>query len=291
MMRALVVLVLLASPLHADDVALLPLDASAKLDVYGQPVASEIARALIAGELDVVVVLPKMNVPDSAKLIVDGKIASAKGGAIELAIRVRDPKSGTILHTLEASAPSLATLDKTTAELAQKLLAVVRAQLAELAKPPIEPEKPKTVHAPPPPVAKPLLVAIAGTKSAGALHGALDAAVTSWVLANRRTRAQADFATLRAKTAPQTVAASDADVAIAFEVLRYKLWGKTVPLGTARVRMRIVDAGQVLFDRVIVTDTIVGDRGMPADKFVERVAREVLAIAGTHVKKVMPRWR
>ena len=272
MIRALVVLVLLASPVHADDVALLPLDASAKLEVYGQPVASEIARALIAGKLAVVVVLPKMNVPDTAKLIVDGKIASAKGGAIELAIRVRDPKSGTTLHTLQAAAPSLETLDKTTAELAQKLLAVVRQELAALAKPP-EPEKPvEPVRVtPPPPIAKPIVVEVTGK---GALHGPLDAAVPAWVLANRRT--------------PMS---SNADVAIAFEVLGYERSGKTVPLGAARVRMRIVDAGRVVFDRVIVTDTVVGDREMPVDKFAERVAREVLAIASVHVRKVIPRWR
>lgn len=293
MTRALLVLVLLASAVHADDdVALLPLDASAKLEVYGQPVASEIARVLVAGEIDVVVVLPKMGVPDSAKLIVGGTITAGKGGAIELALHVRDPKIPTPLRTLHATAPSLEALEKTTADLAQKVLAVVRDKLAELAKPP-EPVDPST--RPPPdrpalPVAKPLLVAV-GAKQPGALSTALDAAVSKWVLANHRTRMATELAALGAKTAPKTVAASSADLAIAFEVLSYKLWGKTVPMATARVRVRVADAAQVLFDRVIVTDTVVGDRGMAVDAVAERVAREVLAIARPHVRKVVPGWR
>src|SRR5688500_12048390 len=100
-MRALLILVALTGVATADDpsvprpsgrgtetpdndkVALLPLDADAKLQIYGQPVASEIAQALIAGRIDVVVVLPKMAVPEHTKLIVDGKIAGAKGGAID----------------------------------------------------------------------------------------------------------------------------------------------------------------------------------------------------------------
>ena len=65
--RVLLLLVLLAPLARADDkVALLPLDAAAKLEVYGQVVASEIAQALIAGKIDVVVVLPKMAVPVEA---------------------------------------------------------------------------------------------------------------------------------------------------------------------------------------------------------------------------------
>ena len=133
LVRSLLVLVLCAGTVaHADNtakaaVALLPLDAEAKLEVYGQPVASEIAQALIAAQIDVVVVLPKMAVPEHAKLIVDGKIASAKGGAIELSIRVRDPKSGTVLQTLHASAPSLANIDLSGADLSGANLQEARA--------------------------------------------------------------------------------------------------------------------------------------------------------------------
>src|SRR5579863_5943901 len=81
-----------ATPARADgQVALLPLDADQQLELYGQPVASEIARALAAGGVDVVVVGPKSSVPEHVSLIVDGKVSAAKGDAVALSIRVRDP--------------------------------------------------------------------------------------------------------------------------------------------------------------------------------------------------------
>src|SRR5260221_13795303 len=80
---------------HADpaktSLALLPLDADAKLEVYSQPVASEIARSLTQGGFDVVVVGPKMGVPESARLVIDGTIRLGKGDAITLVVRIRDP--------------------------------------------------------------------------------------------------------------------------------------------------------------------------------------------------------
>ncbi len=69
-----------AEPEPAHAVALLPLDADAKLELYGQPVASELARALVQGGLDVVVVGPKMAVPEKARLVVDGTIKFGKAG-------------------------------------------------------------------------------------------------------------------------------------------------------------------------------------------------------------------
>src|SRR5262245_63460125 len=65
-------------------VALLPLDADRSLEIYGQPVASEIARALGAGNIAVVVVGPKMAVPDRARLIVDGRIGLGKANAVTI---------------------------------------------------------------------------------------------------------------------------------------------------------------------------------------------------------------
>jgi hypothetical protein len=43
----LIALVLgIAMPAHADSVALLPLDGEKRLEIYGQPVANELARAM-----------------------------------------------------------------------------------------------------------------------------------------------------------------------------------------------------------------------------------------------------
>src|SRR5665811_771674 len=81
-------------PAHA--VALLPLDADAKLELYGQPVASEVARALVHGGIEVVVVGPKMAVPAQARLVVDGTIKSGKGDNVEITVRIRDALDGTV---------------------------------------------------------------------------------------------------------------------------------------------------------------------------------------------------
>jgi len=298
MIRALLLIVVFASTARADDgkVALLPLDAASKLEVYGQVVASEIAQALIAGKIDVVVVLPKMAVPEQAKLIVDGKIAAGKGGAIELSIRVRDPKSGAVAQQFQATAASLETLDKTTKELAEKVLPVLRDKLEQLstkpgvepAKPPAQPIAPRTMPA------RPVLVGV-GTRSMAratqAFRTALADAVPGWVSEAHRAASIVEPNMLDAKTATKTVAGSNADRAIAFDVLSYKLWGTKVPMGTARVRVRIADAGQILFDRVVVTDTIVGDREMSTELFAARVAREVLSIMRPHVREAVPGWQ
>ena len=53
---AFVILMASAGRAHAEDaIALLPLDTDQKLEIYGQPVASELARVLVAGNVNVVV--------------------------------------------------------------------------------------------------------------------------------------------------------------------------------------------------------------------------------------------
>jgi hypothetical protein len=303
--RVLLLLVLLAPVARADDkVALLPLDAAAKLEVYGQVVASEIAQALIAGKIDVVVVLPKMAVPTEAKLIVDGKISAGKGKAIDLWIRVRDPNARDpkpmMVKDFSMTAASLETLDKTTKELAAQVMPVLRDKLdeiarAEAAKKAADANKPTPPTPPVPKLAstRQLLVGIASKTSstdAEKFRAALVDRVPGWVTTGQRVPSVIEAGMLDAKAASKTVAASTADRAIAFEVLGYSLWGDTVPMGKARVRVRIADAGQVLFERVVVTDTIVGDKGMSTDAFAARVAGEVLSILRPHVRKAVPAW-
>src|SRR5512139_1446129 len=147
-MRRLLVMVWLAlvSPLGslagADTIAMLPLDGEKRLEIYGQPVAAEIARALKAAGLDVVVVGARMDVPDRVQLIVDGTIKSAKNKQIELSIRIRDPRDGTTLETLPAPATKLGDLDKAAADLASRVVPSVKAQLEALAKAAATPPQP-----------------------------------------------------------------------------------------------------------------------------------------------------
>src|SRR4051812_45060117 len=78
-----------------DTILLLPLDAPARLEAFGQPVAAEIARALGADKLDVVVGT-KTSMPASAKLIVDGSLIQ-RGDEIVLHLRIRNAADGTTM--------------------------------------------------------------------------------------------------------------------------------------------------------------------------------------------------
>ena len=273
-------------------VALLPLDADARLEIYGQAVATEISRALISGGVEVVVVGAKMDVPADARLIVDGTLATDKG-VVALSMRIRNPLDGTVLDTLSATAPSLAQIDKAAADLSARVVPVVRQRLAAL--PPDRGTEP--VRLPPngrPPAGGPprsLLVGIGSPAEAAPLRAALADAALPWARAARREPRPVDVRDLGAKLAPKAVATANAERAIAFEILDYAITTKAdIPLVRARVRVRISDASAVVFSRVVETDTIVGERRMSSDALASRVAQEVLAILRPHMRRAVPPW-
>jgi hypothetical protein len=274
-------------------VALLPLDAGPRLEIYGQAVATEVARALTAGGVEVVVVGANMDVPASARLIIDG-IVSTEKGTVSLSMRVRDAADNTVLETLAATAPGLAQIDKAAAELSARVLPVVRAGLAAppRARPGGGPVRQIPAGAPRAPRA--LLVGIAARAGADPLRVALAGAVEHWARAARREPRIVEPRALAGAGAPKEVATANAERAVAFEIVDYVVRStkeaRDVPLARARVRVRIADAGAVLFDRVIATDTIVGERRMPPAELAARVADEVLAILRPHVRKAVSPW-
>lgn len=299
---ALVVLGGIAGPARADDtatIALLPLDADAKLEIYGQPVASEVARAMVAGGLDVIVVGPKMAVPERARLIVDGSV-KRHGDAVVLGLRLRNPVDGTVLQTLEEKATTLANIDQAAARLSARVLPIVREQLVALARSSqhgtVTDVGPRPMPTPAP---RQVLVGIGvgrkATRAVEPLRAAMTSAIDSWTKAAQRVAVPVDASTLVPSLATQTLASRHVDRAIAFEVLALSITrtdDKTpIPLARARVRVRIAGPGGVAFDRVIVTDTVVGERGMTDDALAERAAREVLAILRPHLRRVEPSWR
>ncbi len=258
----------LGSRAFADRVAMLPLDGEQRLAIYGQPVAAEIARALRAAGVDVVVVGAKMDVPDRVQLIVDGTIKqSNKGKDITLSIRIRDPRDGTTLETLPAPTASLDTLDKAAAELSARVVPSVKAQLATLAKPavvdrpPVEARPLPPRSAPPPAPTLEVTVTPSPSPWSMKLRSALESELPAWLPA-------------------QHFAAK-----VTLDVLLFDAWMTKVPLARARVRVRIADTK---FDRVIRTDTIVGDRGFSAEQLAARTAREVLAILRPHLRRALP---
>src|SRR5438067_2182007 len=116
-------LVLVPRAVRADDsVALLPFDTEKKLELYGQPVASEIAKALTGEHINVVVVVAKMAVPEGARFIIDGTISAGKGDSVHLTARIRDRATGTTVAKLAADAPAVTNIDAAEATLAKDVL-------------------------------------------------------------------------------------------------------------------------------------------------------------------------
>jgi hypothetical protein len=278
-----------------DAVALLPLDADKQLELYGQPVASELAHELTTNGIDVVVVGARQAVPERAGLIVDGRITAGKDGAVALSIRIRDRAAGTVLDTLSATAPSLTNIDAAAAELAARVLPAVKTRLANLHKPAlVTPPDPNKMVATTPAEPPGVLIAVgapAGGPAAEPLRVALAAEVDVWARDHHRTVKRIDVNALARTLAPAAVAKSGTDVGISIEAIALAVEMRAIPTARARVRVRIADATQVAFDRVIVTDTIVGDRGMSRDALVARCAREVLLIAQPYVRRAISTWR
>lgn len=279
----------------ARSVALLPLDADAKLELFGQPVATEVARALVEGGLDVVVVGPKMAVPGKARIVVDGTIKAGKGSAIELSVRIRDVRDGSVLDTIPVEA-SMTTMDRGAEELSAKVFPSVKTHLAALIARddqelhPNHVDEPKRVE--PPASRATLLAAITASPGAAAdtqlLRTALETAVAPWAAHRHHAPRVLDIHQLA--NGPKTVVSERADVAVELDVLALHIESGTIPLARARVRLKIVDAQEVVFDRVIVTDTIVGDKGLDRAKLAERAAREVLSIADPQLRRRIPTW-
>jgi hypothetical protein len=275
-------------------VALLPLDAGPKLEIYGQAVATEIARALTAGGVEVVVVGANMDVPVGARLIVDGTLSTDRGGLVSLSMRVRNPIDNTVLDTLSATAPSLAQVDKAASDLSTRVLPVVRERLAALSAGRPGADHPIRTLPPGGAAARPMLVAISPAAGAEPLRGALAGAADRWVRAAHRDPRVVAPRSLEGALAPKAVASASAESAVAFEILDYSVRsGKRtpdVPLARARVRVRISDPSAVVFDRIVVTDTIVGERRMAPAELAARVADEVLAILRPHVRRAVSPW-
>ena len=280
-------------------IALLPLDAEKKLEIYGQPVANEVAKVLRGAGLTVTVVGARMGVPDETRLIIDGTIAAEKtdrkGDAIVLTLRIRNPADGATLGTLSSTAASVATMDQVVPDISARLLPAVRAQLT--ARPPALP-----VENPPPPLAaasppaaprRALLTAIkAGAPATEVLRTALATSLTEMVVHAQREPTPIDPAMLARPRAARAVKEQGTDLGIVLELEMYTAATcRGIPCARAQVRVRVADAVGILFDRIVVTDTIIGDRGMTDPALAARTAREVFAILRPKLVRTVPAWR
>jgi hypothetical protein len=281
---AVVVVAGLSAPALAEPrevVALLPLAAEKRLALYGQPVASELARALRAGGLDVVLVSAGAPVPSRARLVVDGHIAMA-GDAVVIDARVRDPARGVVVATVSAQAAALTAIDRAAADLAAQLLPAVTAQLAALARPAPPAERP----APAPPVVAPPVVAPTRT--------AIDRRPVAHVEVVHRVpfapaRAVGEAIARRAGYAPADTPGAALELHI--EVLAFAIEDLGVPVGRARARVRAVAGGVTRFDRVVRTDSIVGARRATPEALARQAAAQIVDIVSPRLREQLAEAR
>jgi hypothetical protein len=233
------------------------------------------------------VVGERMAVPAGARLIVDGAIASSRGAAVTLFLRIRDPRDGTVLDKVESSAPGLGEIDRAASELSRRALPVVRRFLAA----PVAVAKPEPVRtvAPPPSLHVHVVTSERSHRHRDALRASLAAGVPDWT----RRHGHAAASTRGALVTTREVAAAGVPRAVTFEVLDVAttVTRDRVPLVRARVRVRVATAERVELDRVIATDSLVGDRGQEPDALAARVAAEVFAILDPHLRRLVPTWR
>jgi hypothetical protein len=261
-------------------VALLPLDADARLALYGQPVAAEVARALAAEGLDVAVVGQGDPVPTRAVLVVDGTLRKSGKTAIALQLRLRDPARAEELAEVGTTAKSLIAIDRAAADAAAKLVPEVRSQLAARAKLPDRHPAPEpgsgTATAPVPAPAPaprielpPSIMLVASSRVA--LGGSPEVTVSQIVPAFERLVDDArhrpvpprGFVGTDLRAVAAEAAAIGASLGVTIEVLALEPGRRAkVPVGRVRARVQIVRPdGRVVFDRVVRTDTLVGRRG------------------------------
>jgi hypothetical protein len=298
MARCVVIwLALLVAHVRAETIALLPLDTEKRLEIYSQPVAAEIARALKAAGLDVVVVPAKGAVPANAQLIVDGTITRAKGKEVTIAISIRGPHDTAAIDNVPPQTAALTNIDKAAADVSALLVPLVQKHLAELAKAK-PPDKPVVVESRPPTtaMAPAVLVAVGAPPGTNArlvrLRDALGGQAAGWAREQKREAKVVPMEQLRRDTAVKTLGDQHVDTGIAFEVLSFKVETEDgIPMARVRVRVRIASNAEVKFERIVRSDTIVGDKGMADDALAIRAAREVLAIANAHLRRTIVGWK
>jgi hypothetical protein len=272
---AIVVAIPARARAESNVIALLPLAADRKMQLYGQPVASEVAKALEQKGFSIVVVTSTAPVPSKARLVIDGRIVDGDGDTVKLEARVRDPKIGKVVAELSASAPSLTRIDEATQELAGQLATV----LTEALKPPKEQKVDEPVTTEPAEVVvdkRPVAVlsmfsAVAIGKDDPVLEPLLHAGADRLAgLVGHRGADKADHAALK--------------IHVELLSMRYEMGGVITARARARVRVLRSD-DTVVFDRVVRTDTLVGGRGDRRDAVARAAVDQIVDIAMPRVRE------
>jgi hypothetical protein len=294
--------ILVAAPARASAeaktgvIALLPLAADSKLALYGQPVASEVARSLERDGFSVVLVTSTAPVPSKARLVIDGRIVRGTGGAVLLEARVRDPEAGTVVAELSATAASLTRIDEAATELAGSLSKVLETGLAAQAEakraPKVEPAKNPgsgTVESAPAKVdTRPLaLVSMTSSVAVGADDPAVEPLLRAGAvrLAGLIGHRSDDLREEGVADLGAALTAQQAALIVRIELLSMRYENGGVITARARARVRVIAADGTVFDRIVRTDTLVGGRGDRRDAVARAAVDQIVDIAMPRVRE------
>ena len=284
----------LASAQKAQRVAVLPLAAGhADLEIYSVPVAREIAAKLgRALSIQVDALADASTVPAIIDLVVDGRINKMSGGRIRLEARIRDAAVSRIVGSVSAKPRPLIEIDEAAAELAASLEPLIRAWRREQPRDPyrlvLEQSQPRVESR------TPLLVILRATGSAadGAIPVQEQASQAAYAFADRlgiesiaRTDALGDVNRVKVANVVRSTGARFG-LTLRIEKVSYDFRGVLSARGRARIRLIDRD-GEVRFETMVSTDTVVGDRGDRHSALVYMVAEQALDIAAPRLRKAL----
>jgi hypothetical protein len=286
-----------------DPIAIMPLEfGSERLAIYGKPVADALATRLRGGGYRVEAVTGTPS-PRTA-LVIDGSILTSGDDRVMLEARIRDPDIGRVVASVSTGYRALTEIDRLAAELAAALADELAAALEARARraraeagaqgPIVLPEA--VVHGrfgrAPLPGQPPMLV-YAATGAVAQGNVPVDAPATR---AAHGLAAELGYRPVAADrvgpVAPAEAAAAmtqaGAPLALMIEVQGVDFGWHGVLTAGGRVRFMVIDrAGQVLYDRIAATDTVVGSRGDRHAALVSFVARQAAQIAAPGIARAL----
>lgn len=301
---AIAIATVIAVPKAAADgptVAVLPWTAADRdLEVYGEPLArSLVERLRKATHLALQTVTGKGKLPERIGLVIDGRIVGAND-SIALEARIRDPELGRTLATEATRRVGLAQLDVATAELAQALApalaaAVARKQDAARAIEIARPDAGGSVRAGEHVEhggRRRMVVMRVGGKIAGGVVPVTEPATQAAVELAERLGFEpvpvADRGLLPPERARELTARHGASYALVLYVGDVSFTWRGVLIARGKLRVALIGtSGEVVFDRWVRTDTLVGSRGDRHPALVYFVAEQAGLIAQPLLAKLL----
>jgi hypothetical protein len=281
---------------HARRVAVLPLAAGdADLEIYSVPVAREVSRHLgEALKVEVRALEDAGSVPATIDLVVDGRINKVGEDKIRLEARVRNAAISRTVGSVTAQPRPLVEIDEAARELAAQVAPLISGWRREQPRDPYRLERAATVARSSGGSRVPLVVVLRATGSAadGAIPVQEQASQAAYAFADRlgidsiaTTRELGDVNRVKVANVVRTSRARFG-LTLRIEKVRYDFRGVLSARGRARIRL-IDRNGEVRFEKVVATDTVVGARGDRHSALVYMVAEQALDIAGPQLRKAL----